>query len=166
LMLFYTGIKRTASDVAKSYVSDIDSKKRQLHVIRDLVEEAVGLVNSKRDLTGFGDLLHEAWLAKRSLSTAVTNSTVDAIYDAARAAGALGGKLTGAGGGGFMLLFAPPERQAAIREKLDKLLWVPFQFDVNGSQIIYYDPGENYSAAEADRAQKNIEAFKELEHER
>ena len=164
LMLLYTGIKRTASDVAKSYVNDIDSKKRQLRIMRDLVEEAVGLLNSKHDLAGFGKLLHEAWQAKRSLSSAVTNSDVDAIYEAARSAGALGGKLTGAGGGGFMLLFAPPERHAAIREKLNKLLWVPFQFDVNGSQIIFYDPGEDYSAAEADRAAKNIEAFKELDH--
>lgn len=166
LMLFYTGIKRTASDVAKSYVNDLDSRKRQLRIIRDLVEEAVSLLNSKHDLDAFGRLLHESWVAKRSLSAQVTNSDVDQIYEVACRAGALGGKLTGAGGGGFMLLFVPPERQDAIRAQLNKLLRVPFQFDVNGSQIIFYDPGEDYSAAEADRAQKSIEAFKELDHDR
>lgn len=162
LMLFYTGIIRTASDVAKSYVDDIDSKKRQLRIMRDLVEEAVALLNSKEDLSAFGHLLHEAWQAKRSLSTAVTNSDVDAIYETARNTGALGGKLTGAGGGGFMLLFAPPECQPAIREKLSKLLWVPFKFDFNGSQIIFYDPGEDYSAAAKDREARPIESFREL----
>jgi D-glycero-alpha-D-manno-heptose-7-phosphate kinase len=162
LMLFYTGIRRTASDVAGSYVSQIDSKKRQLHIIKELVDEAVALLNSEKDITAFGSLLHEAWLVKRSLSPQVTNSEVDCIYEAARAAGALGGKLTGAGGGGFMLLFVPPEAQKRVRERLNKLLLVPFKFDFHGSQIIFYDPGEDYAAAQADRAQQRIEAFKEL----
>lgn len=162
LMLFYTGIKRTASDVAKSYVTDMDSRKRQLRIMRDLVDEAVTLLNSKNDLTAFGHLLHEAWQAKRSLSAQVTNAEVDAIYETARSAGALGGKLTGAGGGGFMLLFAPPEAQPAIRDKLSKLLWVPFRFDYNGSQIIFYEPGEDYSAAAKDRETRPIESFREL----
>lgn len=162
LMLFYTGIKRTAADVAKSFVPDITAKHRQLQALRDLVDQAVTLLNSREDLSNFGWLLHEAWQAKRSLSAQVTNADVDAIYDAARAAGSLGGKLTGAGGGGFMLLFAPPERHAAIRERLSKLLLVPFQFDTHGSQIIFYDPGEDYSAAERDRAGRAIQAFSEL----
>jgi D-glycero-alpha-D-manno-heptose-7-phosphate kinase len=162
LMLFYTGIRRTASDVAKSYVAEIDSKKRQLRIMRDLVEECVSFLNSGDDLNGFGHLLHEAWQAKRSLSPQVTNSDVDAIYEAARDAGALGGKLTGAGGGGFMLLFVPPERQSRVRETLTKLLLVPFRFEFNGSQIIHYDPGEDFSAAEADRAKQDISAFREL----
>ena len=162
LMLFYTGIKRTASDVAKSYVSQIDSKKRQLRIMRDLVEEAVALLNGRGAINGFGQLLHEAWLVKRSLSAAVTNPEVDGIYEAVRSAGATGGKLTGAGGGGFMLLFAPPECHKRIREKLNKLLLVPFKFDFNGSQIIFYDPGEDYAVAHADRAQIEIGAFKEL----
>jgi D-glycero-alpha-D-manno-heptose-7-phosphate kinase len=162
LMLFYTGIKRTASDVAKSYVTDIDSKERQLRIMRDLVEECAALLNSDKDLNGFGRLLHEAWQAKRSLSAQVTNSDVDAIYDAARDVGALGGKLTGAGGGGFMLLFVPPDRQDKVRETLKRLLLVRFRFEFNGSQIVHYDPGEDFSAAEADRARQEIDAFKEL----
>jgi D-glycero-alpha-D-manno-heptose-7-phosphate kinase len=162
LMLFYTGIKRTASDVAKSYVTDIGSKKRQLCIMRDLVEECVALLNSGKDMDGFGHLLHKAWQAKRSLSAQVTNSDVDTIYDAARDAGAFGGKLTGAGGGGFMLLFVPPERQNQVREALKRLLLVRFRFEFNGSQIVHYDPGEDFSAAEADRARQEIDAFKEL----
>jgi len=164
LMLFYTGIKRTASDVAKSYVADIDSKKRQLQTMSHLVEECVSLLNSDKDLNGFGKLLHEAWQAKRSLSAAVTNSDVDTIYDAARSAGALGGKLTGAGGGGFMLLFAPPDRHDTIRECLNKLLHVPFKFEFAGSQVIFFDQGEDYSAAEMARAKQSIRAFRELTH--
>jgi D-glycero-alpha-D-manno-heptose-7-phosphate kinase len=162
LMLFYTGIKRTASDVAKSYVTDIDSKKRQLRIMHDLVDECVSLLNSGHDLGGFGHLLHEAWQAKRTLSHQVTNPEVDTIYEAAQAAGALGGKLTGAGGGGFMLLFVPPKQQDKVRETLNKLLLVPFRFEFNGSQVIHYDPGEDFSAAETDRARQDIGAFKEL----
>ncbi|MEI8064670.1 MAG: kinase, partial [Verrucomicrobiota bacterium] len=134
-----------------------------LHALNGMVDQAVKLLSSRDDLTAFGKLLHEAWLIKRSFSAQVTNSDVDGIYEAARAAGALGGKLTGAGGGGFMLLFAPPERQAAIRERLSHLLLVPFQFDTGGSQIIFYAPGEDYSTAECDRANRSIQAFCELE---
>jgi D-glycero-alpha-D-manno-heptose-7-phosphate kinase len=162
LMLFYTGIKRTASDVAKSYVQSIDEKTRQLQLLSQLVTEATNILNSRQDLTAFGQLLHEAWQIKRSLSTQVTNSAVDQVYHDARHAGALGGKLTGAGGGGFMLLFAPPDQQPAIRERLHKLIHVPFQFEYAGSQIIFYDHEKDYSAAERDRDGRSIEAFSEL----
>jgi D-glycero-alpha-D-manno-heptose-7-phosphate kinase len=162
LLLFYTGIKRTAADVAKSYVDDLEARKRQLRIMRDLVEEAVAILNSRRALKEFGSLLHEAWQAKRSLSPAVTNSDVDTIYDTARATGALGGKLTGAGGGGFMLLFAPPDQHDAIRAKLNKLIHVPFRFDYNGSQIIFLDREVDYSVAERQRAEQAIDAFREL----
>jgi len=162
LMLFYTGIKRTASDVAKSYVHSIEEKSRQLQLLSKLVTEATSVLNSQRDLSAFGHLLHEAWQIKRSLSAHVTNSAVDQIYEAARQAGALGGKLTGAGGGGFMLLFAPPDRQAAIRERLPQLIHVPFQFEYAGSQIIFFDHEKDYSAAERDRDNHNITAFEEL----
>ena len=161
LMLFYTGIKRTASDVAKSYVADIAAKQRQLHAMRGFVDQAVALLSSRDDLVEFGRLLHETWLAKRSLSSCVTNPDVDAIYDAARSAGALGGKLTGAGGGGFLLLFATPDLHAAIRDKLGGILCVPFRFETHGSQIIFYDPGEDYSDTEKDRANRTIRAFYE-----
>src|SRR5436853_954607 len=107
LMLFYTGIARTAADVARSYVTAIESRRRQLRIMKELVEESIDVLASGMDIRAFGDLLHEAWQAKRSLSAAVSNRAVDDLYERARGAGALGGKLTGAGGGGFLLLFAP-----------------------------------------------------------
>jgi D-glycero-alpha-D-manno-heptose-7-phosphate kinase len=162
LMLFYTGIRRTASNVAKSYVQDLAARRRQLETMSALVKESVALLSSRRDLDGFGSLLHAAWQAKRSLSAQVSNSEVDAIYAAARRAGALGGKLTGAGGGGFMLLFVPPERRAKVRKALGKLLHIPFRFDFHGSQIIFYGPGEDYTEAEKDRENRAIRAFREL----
>lgn len=162
LMLFYTGIKRTAAHVAKSYVDQIDDKGRQLRIIRGMVDESLSILNGGKDLTKFGDLLHEAWQAKRSLSSHVTNADVDEIYEAARAAGALGGKLTGAGGGGFMLLFAPPSRQEGIRERLNKLIHVPFEFEFNGSQIIFLSHEVDYTEAENARANQSLQAFREL----
>lgn len=162
LMLFYTGIKRTASDVAGSYVNDIEAKRRQLRIMKDLVEESISILNNGQDLKGFGELLHEAWQAKRSLSKTVSNSSVDELYEQAISAGAIGGKLTGAGGGGFLLLFVPPEKQLKVRENLNKLIHVPFKFEFSGSQIIFYEPQEDYSALEELRAKQSVEAFKEL----
>jgi D-glycero-alpha-D-manno-heptose-7-phosphate kinase len=164
VMLFYTGIKRTASTIADTYVSDIDDKRRQLRLMRELVDEGVSILGSGQDLVGFGELLHEAWQAKRSLSAKVSNSYVDDIYDQARAAGAVGGKLIGAGGGGFIVFFAPPERHAAIRERLAKLIHVPVKFEFGGSQIIFFDREEDYSAEEQARSARTIDAFRELGH--
>jgi D-glycero-alpha-D-manno-heptose-7-phosphate kinase len=162
LMLFYTGIKRTASDIAESYVQDIEHKEQQLRMMSDMVNEGISILNSGQDITRFGELLHEAWLAKRSLSSKVSNSHVDEIYEQAMSAGAIGGKITGAGGGGFMLLFVPPSRQGKVREKLNKLLHVPFKFEFSGSQIIFFDQEEDYSAEEETRANQPIQAFQEL----
>lgn len=165
LMLFYTGIKRTASNVAATYVNDIDERRRKLRLMKDLVEESISIVSNGQDLTAFGELLHEAWQAKRSLSSSVSNSHVDEIYDLARAAGAIGGKLIGAGGGGFILLFVPPHRQKAVREKLNNLIHVPFKFEFSGSQIIFFDQEEDYSAEEKARAGQSVESFRELVQE-
>jgi D-glycero-alpha-D-manno-heptose-7-phosphate kinase len=165
LMLFYTGIKRTAANVASSYVIDIGSKKRQLRIIKDMVDESMTILNSGADLTQFGKLMNESWEAKRSLSASVSNEEVDQLYDAARAAGAVGGKITGAGGGGFLLLFVPPERQKAVRESLGRLINVPFSFDFNGSQIVHFQHEENYSNAEQDRFNREITPFREHDAE-
>jgi D-glycero-alpha-D-manno-heptose-7-phosphate kinase len=151
LMLFYTGIARTAADVARSYVVGIESRARQLRIMKELVEESIDILASGMDIGAFGDLLHEAWEAKRSLSTSVSNTEVDELYERARSAGALGGKLTGAGGGGFLLLFVPPEKQPAVSEALDGYLHVPFEFESAGSQIIFYEPGVDYREAEKAR---------------
>jgi D-glycero-alpha-D-manno-heptose-7-phosphate kinase len=162
LMLFYTGIKRTAADVASSYVPDIESKKRQLRIMKDLVDESLALLGGNGVLTGFGELMHEGWQAKSSLSSSVTNPEVDQMYETARQAGAIGGKITGAGGGGFMLLFVPPVRQQAVREALKKLIHVPFAFDYNGSQIVYFQHEEDYSRIEEERNGREISPFREL----
>lgn len=164
LMLFYTGIKRTASDIADSYVQEIDSKRRQLRIMKDLLEESLTILTSGRDLNGFGELLHEAWQTKRSLSPKVSNPQVDALYEQAIAAGAIGGKLTGAGGGGFLLLFAPPDLHEKIREVFKKLIYVPFKFEFSGSQIIFYDPQqENYSDLDEQISTQPARAFRELD---
>jgi D-glycero-alpha-D-manno-heptose-7-phosphate kinase len=163
MMLFYTGIIRTASDVAKSYVEDIGAKRRQLRIMKDLVDEAISVLTSGQDICIVGQLLHEAWLAKRSLSAQVSNPQVDDLYSAAQGAGALGGKLTGAGGGGFLLLFVPPESQDSVKQALRKLIHVPFKFEPAGSQIIFYEPGQDYSAQEEERSLQIIEGFRELQ---
>jgi D-glycero-alpha-D-manno-heptose-7-phosphate kinase len=162
LMLFYTGIKRTAANVAQSYVNDIEAKRRQLRIMKDLVQEGIAILNSRQDVTGFGELMHEAWHAKRSLSASVSNSNVDGLFTRAMAAGAIGGKLTGAGGGGFMLLFVPPDRQGKVRDALKMLIHVPFKFDFTGSQIIYHAHEEDYSKVEEELASQQIVATREL----
>jgi len=162
LMLFYTGIARTASDVARSYIARIDGCKKQLHVMRELVEESIDILSSGTDIRAFGDLLHEAWQTKRSLSRQVSNPEIDALYESARAAGAIGGKLTGAGGGGFLLLFVPPEKRHTVTAALDRQIHVPFAFEAAGSQIIFYEPGVDYQEAEKARHRQPAVTFKEL----
>jgi D-glycero-alpha-D-manno-heptose-7-phosphate kinase len=116
--------------------------------MRDMVDEAQDVVmNPNRDLSEFGSLLHESWSLKRSLTQKISNPHLDEIYEAGRSAGALGGKLLGAGGGGFMLFFIAPERQAALRARLSKLLCIPFNFSNKGSQVVVYEPEEIYDAS-------------------
>lgn len=162
LMLFFTGIERTASDIAESYVNDVDGKKRELRIMKDLVDESLSILNSDQDISAFGTLLHEAWQAKRSLSPKVSNSYVDDIYHQAMSQGAVGGKLLGAGGGGFMLLFVPPSWQERVKSALRKLIYVPFNFEFSGSQIIFFDPEEDYAVEEKARAAREFQALGEL----
>jgi len=163
LMLFFTGISRTAATVAESYTRAFDKRKRQLRILRDMVDEGIAILASKGDISAFGELLHEGWEAKRSLSDCVSNPEVDALYGAARDAGALGGKLTGAGGGGFLLLFVPPDRQEEVRVKLSPLLHVPFQLEFSGSEIIFFDPERDYVDAEQQRDSRPALGFRDLE---
>lgn len=141
LMLCFTGFSRFASDVAKSQLDNLVVKQQQIKRMRQMVDEGLNIfVNSSVPIEAFGELLHEAWQNKRSLSNMVTTPDIDQIYEAARGAGAIGGKLLGAGGGGFMLLFARPEHHAAIRERLKKLIHVPFRFEDTGSRVVLYQP--------------------------
>lgn len=141
LMLFFTGFSRFASDVAKSKVDNFEKKTQTLHKMRRMVDDALSILQDPTAaLTEFGSLLHEAWECKRSLSEKVSTSKVDEMYTLGREAGAIGGKLLGAGGGGFMLLFARPEDQPQVKEALSHLLHIPFRFENEGSRIVLYQP--------------------------
>jgi len=142
LMLVFTGFSRTASEIAGELIGVVDKKQRSLKTIKQMVYEGLKIINSPADLREFGKLLHESWRIKRELTDRISNPAIDEIYSTARKAGAYGGKLLGAGGGGFMLLFAPPEVQSKIRNKLSKFLHVPFLFENLGSQIIVYQPAK------------------------
>ncbi|NQT46475.1 MAG: kinase [Candidatus Omnitrophica bacterium] len=143
LLLFFTGFTRTASEIAAEQVKATPHKKKELGQMHEMVYRGLDILNSKADLCDFGKLLHENWLIKRSLSEKISTGIIDAIYSAAREEGALGGKLLGAGGGGFMIIFARPEDHPKIKKRLDNLLCVPFQFETLGSQIIFYSPADS-----------------------
>jgi len=145
LMLYFTGFVRNASDIAAEQVRITPQKTAELKAMKGMVEEALAILNGRGDnLEDFGRLIGETWKVKRSLTPHVTTPDIDEIYQAAMEAGASGGKLLGAGGGGFMLFFAKPEKQRMVREKLGKLLYVPINFQNLGSQIVYYAPEQNY----------------------
>ncbi len=147
LLLFFTGLSRLSSEIAEKIVASIPAKENSIRRFIEMVDEALGIL-ANGNLEDFGRLLDEAWQRKRALSEVVTNSTIDEAYEAAKTAGALGGKLLGAGGGGFLLIFAPPERHGSVRAALSSLLHVPFDFEPAGSQIIFYDPEQDYEQAE------------------
>lgn len=162
LMLYFSGVSRTASTVAKSYVEDLGAKETQLKLMGQMVDEAIDILRGG-ELSRFGALLHEAWRAKRSLDPRISTSYVDEIYEAARSAGALGGKLLGAGGGGFILVFARPEDHARIKEALGKLIHVPFHFDFSGSRIVFFDREEDFSDEARHRELRAIEPFRDAD---
>ena len=141
LMLCFTGFSRIASDIAKSKIDNFKNREAELGRMKDMVDEAIQLLqNTSIPIDEFGKLLHQTWLCKRSLSDKVSTSEIDLLYESAIAAGATGGKLLGAGGGGFLLLFVKPERQPQVREKLKHLVHVPFEFEVSGSRVVLYQP--------------------------
>jgi len=145
LMLFFTGFPRNASEIAGEQIRKTPENKAELETMMEMVDEAINILNGSKDmLMDFGRLLHETWKIKRSLTPHITNSFIDEVYEAAMEAGAVGGKLLGAGGGGFILFFVEPELQYNVKEKLKKLLYVPFKFQNLGSQIIYYAPEDNF----------------------
>lgn len=139
LLLFFTGVSRTASEVAGTFVPSIAQNPLLERARRD-VDDGLRILAGSGPLAPFGELLHQAWINKRNLSPAISTPAIDVHYARAIEAGAIGGKLLGAGGGGFLLFFAPIERHAAIRAALGDLLHVPFAFESGGSKIIVYDP--------------------------
>jgi len=140
LMLIFTGFTRNAPDIAKEWIKQAKLKTKEFKTLHDLVFEGVGILNSNMDILKFGKLLHEAWLVKRSLDTKIATALIDEIYSTARRSGAPGGKILGAGGGGFLLIFAPPHIQLKIKSKLKKFLCIPFKLENLGSQIMLYQP--------------------------
>lgn len=140
LMLFFTGFSRLSSDITKAQVANLDKKADELHSMRAMVDQGVDILCNGHDLRAFGELLHSGWMHKRSMSDQVSNTSIDTLYDTARQAGAIGGKLLGAGGGGFMLMFVEPAQQATVRKALNGLIHVPFRFETSGSQVVYYQP--------------------------
>lgn len=140
MLLYFTGMQRQASEIAADQVKTIDKHSSELTEMTALVHEAVAILASDRPITEFGRLLDYQWQLKRRLSSKISNDTIDTMYAAAIQAGAIGGKLLGAGGGGFMLFFVEPERQESVRTALRGMLQVPFRFENTGSQIIYHAP--------------------------
>lgn len=151
LLLFFSGVQRRASDVAASFIPTLKEKSKQLNLMHGMVEEAITILSEGRDIQEFGRLLHESWQLKRSLGSKISNDECDDIYSLARKAGALGGKILGAGGGGFMLFFVPPERHTAVKSALCRLTSVPFHFDFMGSHILHYQESPNYDEDQVNR---------------
>lgn len=139
LMLFFTGFSRIASEIAKSKIDNLRNRIAELNKMYAMVDQSIRLL-SNGFLEDFGRLLHESWMYKRSLSPFVSTPKIDEIYEEALKAGAIGGKLLGAGGGGFLLLFAKPDSHESIRAALKHLVHVPFRFDSSGSKIVLYQP--------------------------
>ena len=143
LMLFFTGFVRFSSDIQRDTKSHIKDKTQQLIEIKNLVDEAqMVLTNKNKSLDEFGRLLNYTWELKRQTGSMISTSEIDLIYEKAIHAGALGGKLLGAGGGGFLLFYVPEEKKLAVKKELSDLLLVPFEFENAGTEIIYYAPEE------------------------
>lgn len=141
LLLFFTGFTRFSADIQKSTKSSIREKKKQLLQMLELVDEAEEiLTNNNRDLDDFGKLLNVTWQLKKQTGKEISKDTIDELYKKGISAGALGGKLLGAGGGGFLLFYVKPEKQESVRATLKDLMEVPFGFENDGTQVIYYSP--------------------------
>lgn len=143
LLMFFTGFTRFSSDVQKANNITANEKKVQLMQIYDLVDEAEAILTDKsRDLDDFGRLLDKTWKLKRKTGDAISTGSIDELYEKAILAGALGGKLLGAGGGGFFVFYVQPEKKKAVMESMRNLLYVPFKFEDGGTRVIHYSPEE------------------------
>jgi D-glycero-alpha-D-manno-heptose-7-phosphate kinase len=146
LMLFFTGFTRFSSEIAVEQKKKIPINIKPLELMKQMVDEACKILNSPNEsLEDFGKLLDENWKLKKSLSSQISNDNIDALYSKAKKTGAVGGKILGAGGGGFLLLYVPKEYQENVKEKLKNYLHVPFKFEDLGSQIIMYAPDQKYA---------------------
>ena len=141
LIMFFTGFTRSASKIEGEKIKEIKNKVSQLRAMHEMaVEGRKILEDPRRDLADFGRLLHQAWMHKRSLSAHVSNSLLDHAYEAAINAGAVGGKLLGAGGGGFLLFYVEPELRQSVIDALEPMINVSFGFDSSGASVVLYNP--------------------------
>jgi D-glycero-alpha-D-manno-heptose-7-phosphate kinase len=148
-VLFFTGFARTASEVAQVQIKETHKRQAELSAMFQMVSEAEAIITStNRPIRDFGSLLHESWKLKKSLTDRISNPHIDEIYQAGLEAGAIGGKLLGAGGGGFMLFFVTPQGRKALINRLNKLLCVPITFPARGSHVVVYEPEHAYKDPE------------------
>ncbi|WP_144362948.1 hypothetical protein V6B71_03460 [Mediterraneibacter gnavus] len=149
LVMFFTGFTRFSSEIQKVNNISAVEKRNQLKEIYELVDEAEKiLIDKHTDLDDFGRLLDETWKLKKQTGSSITTGNIDELYDYGKKVGALGGKLLGAGGGGFMVFYVQPEKQGAVRSALSKLMYVPFEFENGGTRVINYSP-ETYIPKES-----------------
>lgn len=141
LMLFFTGVSRFSSEVQKDTMSNQNEKLNQLKEILSLVDDAQAILESKHsDLNDFGLLLDHTWKLKRKTGCKISNNSIDTLYERGLKAGALGGKLLGAGGGGFLLFYVEPDKRQNLLDELDELMHVPFEFEDEGTSVVHYNP--------------------------
>lgn len=138
LLMLYTGTSRLSSEVAGDVIANICNKRDVLFKMHSMVEHAIDILNGENNIDDFGRLLNETWKLKRSLSSRISNSSIDRIYETAMKNGALGGKLLGAGSSGFMVFYIPPDKQQQVKDALPGYLHIPFKFERQGSTIIHY----------------------------
>ena len=144
LMLFFTGFARNASDIAAEQIKTTLDKKNELNKMLEICSEGMHILNNEKEsLHRIGSLLNEQWQIKRNLTNKISNKEIDDIYSTGISAGALGGKILGAGGGGFILFYVPKINQNKVQTALKPKLHVPFRFDNTGSKIIYYSHQNN-----------------------
>ena len=137
LLIFYTGMTRRAGDILEVQKAQTSKKMEVLNGMKGLCFDLIQVLRSSRSLSAFGEILHQGWLLKKSLVQEISNNSIDAYYDRARTAGAIGGKLLGAGGGGFLLFYVEPQNQSKVRSALADLNELRFQFEPQGSKVIY-----------------------------
>lgn len=148
LMLFFTGFSRFSSNISQAHEKGIKDKISELKEMYKLVDEAQNLLVSKSDINEFGRLLDYSWKIKRGFTDSVSTDSIDEMYKKAISAGALGGKLLGAGGGGFILFYVEKDKQSVVRKALSDYLYIPFEFENDGTKIIYYQ-AEDYDPEQA-----------------
>ena len=138
LMLFFTGFSRFSSEIAKKQEAATHDKTKELLTMKSLVDDAEKILTSKTDLVEFGKLLNYTWQLKRGITSGISTDAIDGLYEKAINAGAVGGKLLGAGGGGFLLFYVEKDKQENVKKALNDLLYIPFEFENHGTQILFY----------------------------